>query len=68
MEIKIKLNGKERLLDKALDITSFLLMLEFSAENLIVELNRELLHKNKYGQTILENGDELELIKFAGGG
>ena len=68
MEIKIKLNGKERLLDKALDITSFLLMLELSAENLIVELNRELLHKNKYGQTILENGDKLELIKFAGGG
>ena len=68
MDIKIKLNGEERLLDKPLDIASLLVMLELSAENLIVELNRELLHKNKYEQTILKNGDELELIKFAGGG
>ncbi|WDN87287.1 sulfur carrier protein [Desulfosarcina sp. BuS5] len=68
MEIKIKLNGEERLLDKPLDISSLLLMLELPAENLIVELNRELLHKNKYEQTILVNDDELELIRFVGGG
>ena len=68
MEIKIKLNGEERLLDKPLDISSLFLMLELPAENLIVELNRELLHKNQYKQTILANGDELELIRFVGGG
>ena len=68
MEIKIKLNGEERLLDKPLDISSLLLMLELPAKNLIVELNRELLHKNKYEQTILVNDDELELIRFVGGG
>ncbi|MCD6272328.1 MAG: sulfur carrier protein ThiS [Deltaproteobacteria bacterium] len=68
MEIKIKLNGEERLLDKPLDISSLLLMLELPAENLIVELNRELLHKNKYEQIILVNDDELELIRFVGGG
>jgi sulfur carrier protein len=68
MEIKIKLNGEERLLEKPLDVSSLLLMLELPAENLIVELNRELLHKTKYEQTIIANGDELELIRFVGGG
>jgi sulfur carrier protein len=68
MKIKIKLNGEERLLEKPLDVSSLLLMLELPAENLIVELNRKLLHKNQYKQTILANGDELELIRFVGGG
>lgn len=68
MEINIKLNGEKRVLDQPVNVAALILMSKLSAENLIAELNRELLHKNKYEETILKNGDELELIRFVGGG
>ncbi len=68
MTLKIKLNGEEHLLDKPVNISSLLLMLGLPAANLIVELNRELVPANQYKETVPANGDELELIRFVGGG
>ena len=68
MTLKIKLNGEDHLLGKPVNISSLLLMLGLPAANLIVELNRELVPENQYKETVPANGDELELIRFVGGG
>lgn len=68
MSINIILNGKKHILDNPVDLASLLEMVKVSPEKVIVELNRELVHKSAYGTTILKNGDVLELIRFVGGG
>jgi sulfur carrier protein len=36
--------------------------------SVVVEHNREILHRNKFDRVVLNDGDELELIRFVGGG
>jgi thiamine biosynthesis protein ThiS len=39
-----------------------------STPRVAVERNREILPKASYGSTALEDGDELEVVEFVGGG
>ena len=68
MPIQIKLNGEEHSLDDAMDIHSLIKSLEMSPGSVVVEHNREILHRDKYKQAFLKDGDTVELIRFVGGG
>ncbi|WP_088067270.1 sulfur carrier protein ThiS [Gottfriedia luciferensis] len=65
----IKLNGKNIPLSN--QITSIQdLLREYQLENriVVVELNKEIIYKEQYSNTLLSNGDSVELIHFVGGG
>jgi sulfur carrier protein len=68
MPINIKLNGKAYTVEQQMDILSFLGTLNVSPGSVVVECNREILHRNKFNHVVLKDGDELELIRFVGGG
>ena len=68
MPITIKLNGEEFPLDRSMDVMCLLEILKIPAGSVVAERNREILHKEVFEQVILEDGDELELIRFVGGG
>jgi sulfur carrier protein len=68
MPINIKLNGKAHTVEQQMDILSFLEALKISPGSVVVERNREILHRNRFDQVVLKEGDELELIRFVGGG
>ena len=49
-------------------VAKLLDVLKVRNQTAIVEYNRKILDKNNYETTTLHEGDELELVRFVGGG
>lgn len=65
----IKLNGEQVDLDQEIKTIQHLLAFYKLEDRLvIVEHNREIVLKEQYENTIISNGDEIELVHFVGGG
>lgn len=63
----VKINGE--LLDKAeKSISEVLVDMNISGQRVAVELNEEIVPKGKYDQTVLKDGDHVEVVRFVGGG
>ena len=68
MQLTIKLNGQKLTLEHSLNVAALLKRSSVAAKGIVVELNREIIHKQMYQDTILKDGDEIELIRLVGGG
>jgi thiamine biosynthesis protein ThiS len=66
--IQVRLNGKDRDVDAGHTVRSLVESLELHPGLVVVELNREILARDSYGETPLQAGDSLELVHFVGGG
>ena len=64
----IRVNGEEREVEDGLTVTALLDSLGFQAKGTVVERNGDILDRAAYGDTALEAGDALELVRFVGGG
>lgn len=63
----VKVNGVE--LDIAgKTISEYLASTNYDPRRIAVERNGEIVFKSRYGETILEDGDSLEVVSFVGGG
>ena len=49
-------------------ITEYLESAEFDCRRIVVEKNGEIVPKASYADTVLEDGDEVEVVSFVGGG
>jgi len=61
------INGQQRNFETQLTIHQLLNKLELTADRVVVELNREILTVEAH-DTLLKDGDTLEVIQFVGGG
>lgn len=68
MSIHIKLNGKPHAVEHHMDILSLMETLKVPPASVVVERNRNILPREMFDRVILKDGDELELIRFVGGG
>ncbi len=66
--IQVRLNGKERRVPPHLSVWSLLEWLDLNPALVVVELNREILDRGRYGDAEVTEGDVLELVHFVGGG
>jgi len=64
----ITLNGERRELSAPQTLTELLGALGFGDKPVVVELNREAIFPRDYGQTTVNDGDQLELVTLAAGG
>ena len=63
----VKVNGKE--LDLAgKTIAEYLLTTDYDAKRIAVERNGEIVFKSQYSETVLNDGDSIEVVSFVGGG
>ncbi len=63
----VKVNGEE--LDiVGMTIAEFVKQSEFNTTRIAVERNEEFVPRAKYAETVLEDGDSLEVVSFVGGG
>ena len=67
-KIKIKLNGKEKLVDNNTKIQKLINDLKIPIKNVAIELNREILDKKKLNKIKLKKNDKIEIVHFIGGG
>jgi thiamine biosynthesis protein ThiS len=63
----IKLNGSEKDISAGLTISALLGELKLTPDKVAVELNRRLVREKNY-DTVLKEGDQLEVVTFVGGG
>lgn len=64
----IQLNGKSKEFDSPLTILQLLESLGLSPQRVAVEHNREIIKRERYAEVTLEDGDEVEVLQFVGGG
>lgn len=63
----VKINGKE--LDVAgKTVAEYLAETNYDVSRVAVERNGEIVPKARYGETVLEDGDSVEVVSFVGGG
>ena len=63
----VKVNGVE--LDIAgTTVEEYLAETEHDPKRIAVERNGDIVFRSQYGQTLLEDGDSLEVVSFVGGG
>lgn len=62
------INGEDRLFDSTLTISALLDRLGMKPDRVAVELNRELVPRERWTETQLADADKLEIVHFVGGG
>ena len=67
-KIKIKLNGKGKLVDNNTKIQKLINDLKIPIKKVAIELNREILDKKKLNKIKLKKNDKIEIVHFIGGG
>ena len=65
---KIQLNGKNISLKKNISISQLLKKYKLNEQKIAIELNREIISKQKYNKIILKDKDNVEIVYFIGGG
>lgn len=64
----IRLNGKDREVPSGLSVRALLESLELHPGMVVVELNRDILERDRYADVPVREGDTIELVHFVGGG
>lgn len=66
--ITIKLNGSEKRINDGLSLAALLQELEIKGETVAVEVNLDIVSRDKRADCHLKEGDDVEIVKFVGGG
>jgi thiamine biosynthesis protein ThiS len=66
--LTIKTNGKNRQIGSGASLLSLLETLDLDPQTVVVELNRNIVRRAAFADTPLNDGDEVELVHFVGGG
>jgi len=67
-KIKIKINGKFSMINENLSLPVFLKQLKIPLKKVAIELNQEIIDKNKINKITLKTNDKIEIVHFIGGG
>ena len=65
---KIQLNGDPYEINDGTNLNELLNKLKIQKNKVAIEVNGEIVEKNKYPNLILNKGDKVEVVQFIGGG
>ena len=66
--MKLQVNGEEHSIAGTLTLAALIEQLGMRADRVAVELNREIVARERWPSTELREGDRLEIVHFVGGG
>ena len=66
--LMIKVNGQDKPIDERTTLAQLIAQHNLTPQKVAVELNRRLVRTEKYDETVLKAGDEVEIVTFVGGG
>ena len=67
-KIKIKINGKFSKIDGNSTLLDYIKELKIPLKKVAIELNEEIIDKNKLNKINLKKDDKIEIVHFIGGG
>ena len=68
MSMDLLVNGEPRRFDGPLTAAGLLAALDLDPRAVVVEVNRRIVRRPELEQTALDDGDQVELVHFVGGG
>ena len=66
--MQINVNGEPREVPAEISLAELVDQLGLTPQRVAVEVNRELVTRKRYAQTVLHAGDSLEIVTLVGGG
>jgi thiamine biosynthesis protein ThiS len=67
-ELRVQINGEIRNVADHSTLSDLVDELSLAPARIAVELNGEVVRRNKWTETVLSEGDRLEVVHFVGGG
>ena len=66
--MRVRINGTEREVETGCTLGDLLEQLDTAPQRVAVEVNRELVTRKRFDDTVLNEGDTIEIVTFVGGG
>lgn len=66
--ISVTINGEKRQVDQGQSLLDLLRHLELEPGTVVVEHNRAIVRRPALGETVVRDGDTVEVVHFVGGG
>jgi sulfur carrier protein len=66
--IELTVNGREMKFDGPLSVSALLSRLSVEPQTVVVELNLNILKRAQFDSTVLNNKDNIEIVRLVGGG
>jgi thiamine biosynthesis protein ThiS len=68
VEMRVTLNGERRTFSVGTTLLGLVEALNLEPERVAIELNRAIVRRNEWMRTVVEDGAEVEIVMFVGGG
>lgn len=68
MSLSISVNGEPRAIEAGTTVLALLEQLAIREERVAVEVNLEVIRRDKRRERVLAEGDRVEIVSFVGGG
>jgi thiamine biosynthesis protein ThiS len=66
--LRIQVNGEVREVDDQSSLSGLVSLLTLKPEQIAVELNKQVVRRGQWENTLLQEGDQVEIVHFVGGG
>lgn len=66
--VEIKVNGENKQFDQSITVANLVAQMGFTNKRIAVERNEEIVPKGMHENTMIEDGDVLEIVQAIGGG
>jgi sulfur carrier protein len=66
--MRVRVNGQDAQLETGTSLERLVASYRLKPEQVVIELNRKVPAKAAWASTFLAEGDEVEIVKFLGGG
>ena len=66
--MQVQINGESRLFEQEMSISTLLQESGLTGKRIAVEVNETIVPKSRHAETMLQDGDKIEIIHAIGGG
>ncbi len=65
---KVRINGREQEVPAGLDLVRLIERLGLKGDRIAIEVNREIIKRDRWAAYRVQSGDTIEIVHFVGGG
>ena len=66
--MKVRVNGEFKEMDEGISVRGLLVALGIEPKGIAVDINREIVPKSRFEETLVRPDDVIEIVRMAGGG